>query len=451
MLRPLWQSISTLGLLHPRLAGPDQPTDLAKKLVLCNRISATMSLMTFAGSFIFWSSPGLFAYYLLALLSFLSPLLLNFLGFFTISRFVLAFSPAFYALVGSGLTTAGPAVSQQIAIVATVVLPVLLFQVSEPGKLWIGIVWVGLGVLFFEPVTNWIPRLSELTSDGQAENALTRTVVSLYAFAVVTAAFLHQQRINHQTETRLAQALEVAQDKTATVQVQHDQLQRQVQEIERQSGEIQLMNRTLRMQALKAQINPHFVFNALNAIQHFVVQKNTLEALGYLTKFAKLIRQVLENSVNERIPVDDEIKALRYYIDLERLRFNEAFAYRIEIDEGLDVHTMEVPSMLLQPYVENAILHGLRHRTDGQGQLTICLLHQTDQLLCVIEDNGIGRQAARQFSSERTHISRGTAVTDTRLRLLSPEGAQPISVITLDLYTTSQQPRGTRVELTIPL
>lgn len=410
-----------------------------------------MGLMTFAGSFIFWSSPGLFAYYLLALLTFLSPLLLNFLGLFTISRFVLAFSPAFYALVGSGLTTAGPAMSQQIAIVATVVLPVLLFQVGEPGKLWIGIIWVGLGVLFFEPVTDSIPRLSELASDGQAENALTRTVVSLYAFAVITAAFLYQQRINHQTETRLAQALDVAQDKTATVLVQHDQLQRQVQEIERQSGEIQLMNRTLRMQALKAQINPHFVFNALNSIQHFVVQKNTLEALGYLTKFAKLIRQVLENSVNERIPVDDEIKALCYYIDLERLRFNQAFAYQIEIDESLDVHTVEVPSMLLQPYVENAILHGLRHRTDGQGQLTICLLHQTDQLLCVIEDNGIGRQAARQFSSERTHISRGTAVTDTRLRLLSPEGAQAISVITLDLYTSSQQPRGTRVELTIPL
>ncbi|SOD92228.1 sensor histidine kinase [Spirosoma fluviale] len=450
-LTQLWQSLSILGLNHPRLSQPGLPADLDKKVVLCNRMAVTIGLTLFPATFLFWSSPWLFTFYLVSVLTFMSPLLLNFLGYFTVSRLVLTITPSLYVLVGAGLTTNGPAMSQQIDLMASIVFPLLLFQLTESRKMWFGLIWIGLMLLIFEPVTRFIPRLPELVSDEQTENAATRTASGLFAFAMVTAAFLYQQRISQQTEARLAETLRLAEEKGETVWQQHEQLQRQMSEIERQNGEIERINRILRSQALKAQINPHFVFNALNSIQHFVVQKNTMEALSYLTKFAKLIRQVLENSVNERIPVADELKALTYYLDLERLRFNNAFAYQIEVDETLDVHTIEVPSMLLQPYVENAIVHGLRHRSGTSGQLTICLLYQTDQLLCVIEDNGIGRQASRAFSAGRTHISRGTTVTDNRLRLLSPDDTNPISVITLDLFDTAQQPCGTRVELVIPL
>ena len=446
-----WQSLSHLGLNHPSLTQSGLPADLDKKVVLCNRMAVTIGTALFPITFLFWSSPPLFAFYLLAALMLMSPLLLNFLGYFTISRLVLTILPSLFALVGAGLTTNGPAMSQQIDLMASVVFPLLLFQLTESRKMWFGLIWIGLMLLIFEPVTRFIPRLPELVSDEQAENAATRTASGLFAFAIVVSAILYQQRINQQTEARLAGTLRLAEEKSETVRQQHEQLQQQIGKIERQNTEIEHINRILRLQALKAQINPHFVFNALNSIQHFVVQKNTMEALSYLTKFAKLIRQVLENSVNDRIPVADELKALTYYLDLERLRFNNTFAYTIEVDDALDVHTTDVPSMLLQPYVENAILHGLRHRSGTSGQLTICLLHQTDQLLCVIEDNGIGREAARAFSTGRTHISRGTTVTDNRLRLLSPEGADPISVITLDLYDTAQQPCGTRVELVIPL
>lgn len=450
-LAQLWQSLSSLGLNHARLARPDLPADIGKKVVLCNRMAVTIGLTLFPVTFLFWTSPLLFGFYLLAVLTFVSPLLLNFLGYFTVSRLVLTITPALYVLVGAGLTTNGPAMSQQIDLMASIVFPLLLFQLTESRKMWFGLLWIGLMLLLFEPITRLIPRLPELVSDEQTENAGTRTASGVFAFAAIVAAFLYQQRINQQTETRLAEALRLAEANSATVSQQHEQLQRQVAAIERQNAEIERINRILRLQALKAQINPHFVFNALNSIQHFVVQKNTMEALGYLTKFAKLIRQVLENSVNESIPIADELKALTYYLDLERLRFNNAFTYQIEVDDALDVQTTEVPSMLLQPYVENAVLHGLRHRPGPDGNLMICLLHQTDQLLCVIEDNGVGRVAARGFNAGRTHIARGTTVTDTRLRLLGADGSDPIRVVTLDLYDASQQPCGTRVELVIPL
>ncbi|MGM9511601.1 sensor histidine kinase [Larkinella sp. GY13] len=446
----LWQSLSSIGLSHPNANQLGLPADLGKKLILCNRVAITLGLALFPATFIFWSSPVLFGLYLLAMLTFLSPLLLNFLGYFYLSRYILTITPSLYVLIGAGLTTHGPATSQQIDILASLIFPVLLFQITENRSMWIGLIWIGLTLLLFEPVTQLIPRLPELTSDEQADNAATRTISGLFAFAMFVTAFVYQQQINRQTEQQLAEALRTTEEKGETVLRQHELLQQQLIEIEQQKAEIEQINQALRLQALKAQINPHFVFNALNSIQHFVMQKNTMEALGYLTKFAKLIRQVLENSVNDRVALADELKALTYYLDLERLRFNGIFTYEIELDDDLDPQLTDVPSMLIQPYVENAILHGLRHRPDDGGQLHIYLLNQVNRLLCVVEDNGIGREAALRFNADRTHISRGTAVTDTRLRLLNARGSDLIHVVTLDLYDANQQPCGTRVELSIP-
>jgi len=442
-----WNDLSQLGIR------PDMPTDLLKKLVLCNRISVTVGIVILAASSLYFSVPILFTIYLAAGLTYVSPLLLNFLGHYHLSRFVLTYTPPVYILVGAGFCTQGPCISQKFALLSVLISPMLLFQVTESRKMWLGVAWIGLALLLYEPITLAIPRLDELPSDSITDNPVSQTASALVSFVLFVAAFVYQQRINQRVEGQLQETLRASDAQNEIISNQNEQLREQFEEIEQQKEAIESINHNLRLQALKAQINPHFVFNALNSIQHFVMQKNKLEALSYLSKFARLIRQVLENSVNNRVSVADELKALAYYLDLEKLRFGDAFTYCMEVDEELDQFNLEIPSMLLQPYVENAILHGLRHRPANGGMLKLHLLGQFDRLLCVIEDNGIGREAAQQLNQRQPaeHISRGTTVTDTRLRLLNHDTQEKVSVVTIDLFDNYHQPAGTRVEITIPI
>jgi LytS/YehU family sensor histidine kinase len=317
----------------------------------------------------------------------------------------------------------------------------------------LGIAWILLAFLSFDPVTQAIPRLAEIPNDQMLGHSTSQTISALVTFILLVAAFVYQQRINQRVEGQLQQSIEALDAKNQLIGQQNNQLQQQFEEIERQKAAIERINHGLRLQALKAQLNPHFVFNALNSIQHFVMQKNPIEALGFLSKFAKLIRQVLENSLNDRVPIVDELKGLSYYLDLEKLRFNNQFSYQIEVDEALDPLTTEIAPMLLQPYVENAILHGLRHRADSGGLLKLHLLYQFDQLLCIVEDNGIGREAAQRINQKQkaSHISRGTAVTDKRLQLLNHDTAEKVSVVLIDLFDEQGRPAGLRVEITIPI
>jgi hypothetical protein len=443
----LWNDLSQLGIR------PDMSLDLQKKLTLCNRISVTVGIVILTTSSLYFRVPILFTIYLAAGLTYLSPLLLNFLGYYNFSRYVLTYTPPLYILIGAGFCTQGPCFSQKFALLSVLISPLLLFQVTESRKMGLGVAWTGLALILYNPVTMAIPRLEELPSDSITDNVVSQTASALVSFVLFVAAFVYQQRINQRVEGQLQETLRASDAQNDIISSQNEQLREQFEEIEQQKEAIESINHNLRLQALKAQINPHFVFNALNSIQHFVMQKNKLEALSYLSKFAKLIRQVLENSMNNRVPVADELKALAFYLDLEKLRFGDSFTYCIDVDEELDQFNLEIPSMLLQPYVENAILHGLRHRQTNGGVLKLHLLSQFDRLLCVIEDNGIGREAARKLnhSQPAEHISRGTTVTDTRLRLLNHDTQEKVSVVTIDLFDEAHQSAGTRVEITIPI
>ncbi|GAB2767508.1 hypothetical protein GCM10027275_07370 [Rhabdobacter roseus] len=442
-----WDELSNLGI------NEGLPLPLRKKIVLCNRLAFTVGVVIFLSSFTYYQVPLLFGLYLIAGLMYSSPLLFNFLGHYDLSRFMLVVAPPFYIILGAGWASEAPAVGLKYALLSVLIMPVLLFQASESRKMWLGLGWVMTTLLLYDPLTLAIPRLKEISSDAEFDDSVAQNTGMMVSFILFVAAFLYQQRVNLRTEQQLQETLRQAKRKNQIISEKNEQLNEQYGAIEQQKAEIESMNRELRLQALKAQINPHFVFNALNSIQHFVMQKDTKEALGYLTKFARLIRQILENSVNETIPIADELKALTYYLDLERLRFNESFAYQIEIDEQIDAFTTEIPAMLLQPYIENAILHGLRHRRGGGGELKIWVLYQFERLLCVVEDNGVGREASAQLAAGKVpgHISRGTAVTNNRLRLLNDSITGQVSVVTLDLYDEQRRPRGTRVEVLIPL
>ncbi|NSW94666.1 MAG: histidine kinase [Bacteroidales bacterium] len=203
---------------------------------------------------------------------------------------------------------------------------------------------------------------------------------------------------------------------------------------------------------LRQQMNPHFIFNTLNSIQYYMYQHDKLATNNYLTKFSNLMRRVLENSQHTSVSLQDELDALKLYLELESLRFRDRFEYEIKVDEEIDTLMYKVPTMLIQPYVENSICHGLMPKTE-KGFVKICIKLKEDYLNCIIEDNGIGRDAARERNSEKkkNHNSLGTQITASRLDLVNELYGTSMKTITTDLKGQDGEPLGTRVEIHIPV
>jgi len=205
------------------------------------------------------------------------------------------------------------------------------------------------------------------------------------------------------------------------------------------------------LSAARAQMNPHFVFNAINAIQNLILKENKKDALNYLNDFSRLTRITLENSKEETITLEEEIDFLQYYIRLEQLRYPNKFDYELEMDQSIDDAGYErVPPMMIQPFVENAIKHGLRHK-EGKGLIRITFTIVNAVLLCVIEDNGIGRNAAASLV-DMNHSSMATTLTDARLQLLQKKSdlKEKYKIRVEDLFDTEGNPSGTKVQIAIP-
>jgi ligand-binding sensor domain-containing protein len=202
--------------------------------------------------------------------------------------------------------------------------------------------------------------------------------------------------------------------------------------------------------ALRAQMNPHFVFNALNSIQHFITMEDEMSANYYLTRFSKLIRQVLENSKQPFISINEEIETLQLYLELEMLRFEGEFTYKIEVDDEIDTYDTQIPTMIIQPFLENAIWHGLMPK-EGNSDLLVEFKQDEDFLLCIIHDNGIGRKASAENNKGRTqkHKSTGIANTVKRLALLSNIKDENSLMQITDLEEDGKA-MGTTVTLKIP-
>lgn len=203
--------------------------------------------------------------------------------------------------------------------------------------------------------------------------------------------------------------------------------------------------------AMRAQMNPHFIFNCLNSIELYAAENNSEATTYYLSRFSRLIRLVLDNSKSETITLDQEIETLTLYIEMEKMRFKEKLNYEINIDDNLDTAFIEIPSMLLQPYVENAIWHGLMHKEQG-GKITINIFAEKEDLLTVIiEDNGIGRAKAAELKSKSAtkKKSYGMQITSDRIEALNKRYKMDTQIIIEDLYDDKNIPSGTRVTLNI--
>jgi len=206
------------------------------------------------------------------------------------------------------------------------------------------------------------------------------------------------------------------------------------------------------MSALRAQMNPHFIFNCLNSIDYYILKNETDKASDYLNRFSRLIRLILQNSSANYVNLKDELEALKLYMEMESLRFDNKFRYEVCVAKDLDLDSVEIPPMLFQPYVENAIWHGLMHKA-GVGKVSLTLSLHNNVLHCIIQDDGIGRKEAQRLKSKASlrKKSMGMSITSDRIDLINRLYDSNTKVKVIDLEDDRERGVGTKVELDIPL
>jgi len=215
----------------------------------------------------------------------------------------------------------------------------------------------------------------------------------------------------------------------------------------RSNREKRKANAMLELKSLRAQMNPHFIFNSLNSVNSFISKNDDRSANKYLAQFSRLMRMVLENSKYDFVSLDSEIEILKLYLELEHLRFQDKFDYEFNIDENIKKDEIEIPPMLIQPFIENSVWHGLRY-LEAKGSLTVSVEKQNGKLLWVIEDNGIGREKSAELKTKNQQIGKSTGMKniDERLRILNKMNSTNMQVQVMDL----DDEKGTRVEVSIP-
>lgn len=198
-------------------------------------------------------------------------------------------------------------------------------------------------------------------------------------------------------------------------------------------------------------MNPHFIFNSLTSVQNFILQHDDIKASVYLSRFSDLVRNILNNSQVEMITLEEELNTVENYLELQRIRFPEKFDYSIEVDEILDPESIFLPPMLSQPFIENAIEHGIKSK-GSKGHINVMFKKQNGSLVFEIEDDGIGRQMAQEIllKHDKDHKSLATYITRERIRILNKKLTQKISLNIIDLKNDLAEAMGTRVVFKIP-
>jgi LytS/YehU family sensor histidine kinase len=221
-----------------------------------------------------------------------------------------------------------------------------------------------------------------------------------------------------------------------------------VRKEEEQKAEFSRKLSEMRMQGLRAQMNPHFIFNSLNAIEGCIEQNKNKDARVYLSKFSKLVRIILENFSKDKVSLSREIESLKLYLEMEALRFSSDFHYELQVDPVLETELIQIPTMLIQPYIENAIWHGLAH-SDGAKNLIVCLSETGNLLQVTIQDNGIGREAAMKLKESTIGPRESVAMKNTAERLKLHNVNAKIEIC--DMKDADGKATGTLVTILIPL
>jgi hypothetical protein len=202
--------------------------------------------------------------------------------------------------------------------------------------------------------------------------------------------------------------------------------------------------------SLNQQLNPHFIYNALSSIQHYILKADKIKANEYITSFAKLMRDILANSQKDLISIINEVEAIRLYLKLELLRFEDRFMFKIECDD--EILYNKIPAFLLQPFIENALWHGLLHKNE-HGTVTIILKKVADTIFILVEDDGIGRQESQRINSKKkmNKDSYGILLSERRINLLNKAFYKSQAKLRIIDLKDGDAPIGTRVEIELPI
>jgi LytS/YehU family sensor histidine kinase len=217
-------------------------------------------------------------------------------------------------------------------------------------------------------------------------------------------------------------------------------------------AEIQINMAKVEMKALRAQMNPHFIFNCLNSIYHFMSKKDTEQASKYLIKFSNLIRSILENSLHQEVALNEDLEALELYIQLEQMRLDNKFSYKINIQANIDTNTIYVPPLIMQPFVENSIWHGLSNKAEG-GLIKIEISKDEHMLTYVLEDNGsnVVKSSDLPEIEQLKKSSIGISATKERLELVNQKNNGHANFLMTDLKDAANNYCGKRIELKLPI
>jgi ligand-binding sensor domain-containing protein len=227
---------------------------------------------------------------------------------------------------------------------------------------------------------------------------------------------------------------------------------RQIREKEaarRQEAELKQMVAETETEVLRLQMNPHFIFNSMNSINSYILKKDISTASDFLQRFSKLMRLILERSNDEFTDLEEEIELLTYYLETEAMRLKKPLQFQFEIGEGIDPQEILLPTMILQPFIENSIWHGISPKKEG-GKIVIRFLVKNELLVCEVEDNGVGRSFHKN-TQNRTHKSKALEITKKRLELLSGKMGADFRYEIHDLYNDQNFPKGTLVQLYLPV
>lgn len=240
---------------------------------------------------------------------------------------------------------------------------------------------------------------------------------------------------------------------SATVYIIVKQITKRIKSREEEKTKINKLIAESQLSALQAQMNPHFIFNAINSIQNYILKKQEHEAYNYLAKFSKLIRMVLNNSQQKTLTLRQELETINLYVQLKQVRFKNSFEFELKLGDNIEEEEITVPTMLIQPYLENAIWHGLMNLDEARkGKLLLKIIATKEQVEITIEDNGIGRKQAMEYKKESKHKPVAMHLTEQRLHMINQmqdfEGAK---VLVSDLHNENGEAMGTRVEIILPL
>lgn len=205
------------------------------------------------------------------------------------------------------------------------------------------------------------------------------------------------------------------------------------------------LNKELENQALRAQMNPHFLFNSLNSIRYFILNKESQKAANYLTKFSRLIRMILEHSKMERVSLQQELESIKYYVEMEQLRFENKFDFKLTIDPKIKLEQIQIPPMIIQPFIENAILHGINPK-QSNGNIELIIQELDNRLHITINDDGVGRTKSKALKADVKHKSYGMNITERRLENIRETYATRLKIV--DLYPLLKE-TGTSVTIEI--